>query len=73
MGSIDDQDVVQALFPDGADPTLSKGIGVWSSIRGVDDTKALGSKDGVEPIWDFGVIIVDQEAKISVWVIEFPE
>ena len=44
MSSIDNQDMIQAFFSDGAYPAFCKGIGIRSTIRGVDDINVLGEK-----------------------------
>ena len=48
VSGINDQDMIQALFSDGADPALSERVGIGSAIGRVDDLKAFGKEDSIE-------------------------
>jgi len=58
-----DQDPVEAVGADCANPALGEGVGVRRSDRGSDDFDAFGAEDLVEGMAEFRVAIVDQEPK----------
>ena len=44
MSSIDDEKMIQAFFPDSADPAFGEGVCIGSPDRSVDDSKPSDSK-----------------------------
>jgi hypothetical protein len=58
-----DQDPVEAVGADCANPALGEGVGVRRLDRGSDDFDAFGAEDLVEGMAEFRVAIVDQEPK----------
>ena len=61
VAAVDDQDPVQALAAEGADPTLGVGVRVWGSDGRADDLHVLAAKDLIESVTEFAVAVVEQE------------
>ena len=61
MTSIADQQPVQALVPDGTNPSLRIGVGPRRLDGGSDDAGVLGNEDLVEGGHELGVAVTDQE------------
>jgi hypothetical protein len=57
----EDQEVVQALSPDGPNPTLGDGVGVGRPNRRADDLGTGRTPDIVERSGELGVPVADQE------------
>ena len=62
LSATDDQQPVEAVAPDGADPALGKRVRLRRPKRGADDLDALAFEDVVEGATEFAVAVVDQEA-----------
>ena len=45
MCFVQDQDVIEAFFSDGAYPSFSKGVGIGCLVRGANDLHACGAKN----------------------------
>ena len=60
---VDDQDPVEALAAEGADPTLGIGVRVWGADRRADDPDALAAEDFIEGVTEFAVAVVKQKAE----------
>lgn len=73
MRSIEDEDMIQALFPGSPDPAFSISIGIRCSKRGVNDMEAFRLEDSVKGLGELAVIVVDQEVKGASVIIEFPD
>jgi hypothetical protein len=58
----DDQDPLEAVAPDGADPALGERVRLRRPKGRVEDLDALASEDLVEGFAELAVAIVDQEA-----------
>ena len=56
-----DQEPVEAVAADGADPALGERVRVRGPERCADDLDALASEDVVEGAAEFAVAVVDQE------------
>jgi hypothetical protein len=56
-----DQEPVEAVATDGADPALGERVRVRRPERGADDLDTLVAEDVVEGAAEFGVAVVDQE------------
>jgi hypothetical protein len=61
MLSIDDENMIQAFFPDSANPPFGVSICVGSLKRIVNDIDAFGLENGIQGIAEGMVIVVDQE------------
>jgi hypothetical protein len=61
VAAVDDQDPVQALAAEGAEPTLGVGVRVWGSDGRADDLHVLAAKDLIESVTEFAVAVVEQE------------
>lgn len=72
MSSIQDQDVIQALFPDYSNPPFCMRICVGCPKRGVHDMVTFRRKDSAKGLGELSVIVMDQEAKGGFRIIEFP-
>jgi hypothetical protein len=57
-----DQEPVEALAADSADPAFGEGVRLRRPKRGADDLDALASEDEVEGVAEFAVAVVDHEA-----------
>ena len=68
-----DQEVVQALLADGANPALGDGVGVGGLDRRADDLGAELVPDVVEGSGELAVAVVDQESDDSGIVFEGDE
>src|SRR6266516_1229481 len=70
LAAVDDQDPVEALAPERADPALGVGVGVWRSDRRADDRHAFAAEDLVEAAADLAVAVVEEEAEGLLPVVE---
>ena len=61
MLSIDDENLIQAFFPDSANPPFGVSICIGSLKRSVNDRDAFGLEDGIKGLAEGTVIFVDQE------------
>ena len=61
MLTIDDQNIIQAFFPDSANPPFSISICIGSLKRRVKDRDAFGLENGIKSLAEGTVIVVDQE------------
>jgi hypothetical protein len=61
MTAADDQEMVEALAADGANPALGMRIRIRCSHRRPDNLAAAGAKDLVEPTSELRVAVMDQE------------
>jgi hypothetical protein len=62
LSSADDQDPVEAVAPDGADPALGERICLRRPERCANDLDAVASADLVEDTAELAVSVVNQEA-----------
>ena len=60
MTLVEDQQAVQAIFPDGANPALSHCIGFGSMKGCPDDFEALRNKNRVEGDREFGITVMHE-------------
>src|SRR5438093_5526643 len=58
----DDQEPVEAVAADRADPAFGERVRLRRPKRGADDLDAFASEDVVEGVAEFAVAVVDQEA-----------
>jgi hypothetical protein len=65
-----DQEVVQALSPDGPNPTLGNGVGIGRPDRRADDLGTGRTPDIVERSDELGVPVADQEPERGSTVIQ---
>ena len=61
MLSIDDENMIQAFFPDSANPPFGVSICIGSLKRSVNDIDAFGLEDGIKGLAEGTVIVMDQE------------
>ena len=61
MFRIDDENMIQAFFPDSANPPFGVSICIGSLKRSVNDIDAFGLEDGIKGLAEGTVIVVDQE------------
>ena len=61
VGSIEDKNVIQTFFPGRADPAFSKGVGIGSPDRSVDDMQAFRLENSIKCPAERAVIVMDQE------------
>ena len=59
----DDQDPIEAVAPDGADPALGERVRARCAKRRANDLDALTSEDLIEGVAELAVSIVDQKAE----------
>ncbi len=62
LSAAEDQDPVEAVAADGADPALRERVGLRRPERCADDLDALASEDLIEDVAELAVAVVDQEA-----------
>jgi hypothetical protein len=72
MSSIQDEDKVQALFPDSPYPAFGICIGIGCQVGCVNDVQAFSLEECVKGIAEHAVIVVDQAAKGGFTVLESP-
>src|SRR6266702_7823377 len=70
LAAVDDQDPVEALAPECADPALGVRVGVWRSDRRADDRHAFAAEDLVEAAAKLAVAVVEEEAKGPLPIVE---
>src|SRR5712691_10723287 len=63
VGAREDDDPVEAVGANGADPTLGEGVRVRGMYWRADDLDALGAEDLVEGVAELRVAIMDKEPK----------
>jgi hypothetical protein len=63
VATIDDQDPVEALATDGADPALGVRVRVRSSDRRPDDLHTLGAEDLIEGAAELAVAVVKEKTE----------
>ena len=68
----EDEAPVQALCPDGTDPSLGEGVGPGSSDGSADHLGPVGAEDLVEARRVLGVSVTDQEAKAGLVIDDVP-
>src|SRR4051794_2965599 len=51
----DDEEVIEALLADGANPALRVGVRRWGPVGGAHDLDPLGGEHRIEPRREFGV------------------
>jgi len=56
-----DQEPVEAVAANGADPAFGERVCLWRPKRGAEDLDALAAEDLVERAREFIVAVVDQE------------
>ncbi len=61
MLRIDDENMIQAFFPDSANPPFGVSICIGSLKRRVNDRDAFGLENGIKGLAEGTVIVVDQE------------
>ena len=61
MFRIDDENMIQAFFPDSANPPFGVSICIGSLKRSVNDRDAFGLENGIKGLAEGPVIVVDQE------------
>jgi hypothetical protein len=61
MLSMDDENMIQAFFPDSANPPFGVSICIGSLKWSVNDRDAFGLENGIEGLAEGTVIVVDQE------------
>jgi hypothetical protein len=61
MLRIDDENRIQAFFPDSANPPFGVSICIGSLKRSVNNIDAFGLEDGIKGLAEGTVIVVDQE------------
>src|SRR5262245_36495613 len=59
---VENQQVVQASFPDGANPALRDGVGFGRLEWSQHDFDAFGDKDVIKGSREFGVVVMDEKA-----------
>ena len=57
-----DQEPIEAVAADGADPAFGERVCLWRPKRGADVLNALAAEDLIERAREFTVAVVDQEA-----------
>jgi len=61
MLSIADENMIQAFFPDRANPPFDVSICIGSLKRSVNDRDTCGLENGIKGLAEGTVIVVDQE------------
>jgi hypothetical protein len=70
LAAVEDEDSVEALAADAADPTLHVRVGVRRPDRGSDDLHALTAEEGVEGMRELCVSVTDQDTRLFTAVVE---
>ena len=73
LATADDQQPVEALAADAADPALHVSVRIRRPDRCADDLDLRARNERVERTWELGVAVVDREPNLPVMVIELPE
>ncbi len=61
MLSMDAENMIQAFFPDSANPPFGVSICIRSLKRSVNDRDAFGLENGIKSLGEGTVMVVDQE------------
>jgi hypothetical protein len=61
VAAVDDQNPVETLAAEGADPTLGIGVRIWGSDRRADDPHPLAAEDVIESETEFAIAVVKQK------------
>ena len=70
---VDDEQVVQALLPEGADDALRDGVGIRRPGRRPDDSEAFRGEDRIEAGRELAVAIPDEEAEgVTIRFLQLP-
>ncbi len=69
---VEDQDPVEALLSNRANPTLRESVCVWCSNRGAYDPDILRREDGVKGSRELGVAIVDEDSHWERAILDLP-
>jgi hypothetical protein len=69
---IEDQQVIQAFFPDAAHPPLSIGVGIWCMIGGQHVFDSFGGKHHIKGRRKLGITVVQEKAHGSPLVLQLP-
>ena len=72
MVLVEDQEMVKTLFAHSAHPTFGEGIGVGRLEGSGNDMDTLGLEDPVVSVGEHLVIVVDQETRFDVTLLECP-
>src|SRR5579859_447073 len=73
MASSEDDEVIEQLSADGADPAFSEGIGPWSSVGERDHLGGFGPEDLVKGSAELSVAVVEEELDPDGLVLEVPD
>jgi hypothetical protein len=72
MSRIDDEKMIQAFFPDRADPAFGEGVCIGSPDRSVDDLQAFRLENSIKCLAETAVIVMDQEPQGLFSIGKFP-
>ena len=61
LSAVEDEEPVEALAPDGADPSFGERVRPRCTKRGANDLDAFAAEDLVEGATELAVAVVDQE------------
>ena len=70
VASTEDQEVVQAVFSDGANPAFGKRVRPWGAARRLDGLDADRGEYSVERRGELGVPVADEEAETTTGIFE---
>ena len=70
VASTEDQEVVQAVFSDGANPAFGKRVRPWGADRRLDGLDADRGEYSVERRGELGVPVADEEAETTTGIFE---
>ena len=73
MSMIDNQHLVQALFPDRSYHPFSVGIGIGGTIGCADYINAFGAKNGIKGVTEFLVVIPNEKPNGRIAILECPQ
>ena len=61
VGLIQDEEMIEALLSGSPNPTFREGIRIGRAKGNGDNVEAFASKDSIESVGEFGVIVADEE------------
>jgi hypothetical protein len=73
MGIVENEEMIDAFFSGGADPSLRIGIRIRSPKGCGENVKALADEDGIESIRVLAIIVADQVPQRGLGIVEVPQ
>ena len=73
MGIIENEEMIEAFFSGGTDPSLGEGICIGSLKGSGENVEAFADEDGIECIRVLAIVVTDQESQRGLGIVEVPQ